>query len=49
MTEREEEQPEIKVTDRRKFNLDGSLREGVELQPEAPPAETPIFEPPTAE
>jgi hypothetical protein len=48
MTEREEEQPEIKVTDRRKFNLDGSLREGVELQPEAPPAETPIFEPPTA-
>lgn len=36
MTEREEEQPEIKVTDRRKFNLDGSLREGVEIEPEKP-------------
>ncbi|MEO6589717.1 MAG: DUF1844 domain-containing protein [Pyrinomonadaceae bacterium] len=36
MTEREEEQPEIRVTDRRKFNLDGSLREGVEIVPEKP-------------
>jgi hypothetical protein len=46
MTEREEEQAEIKVTDRRKFNLDGSLREGVEIAPEPPkeeakPTETP--------
>ncbi len=48
MVEREEEQPEIKVTDRRKFNLDGSLREGVELEAEKPKAETPIYEP-TAE
>ena len=36
MIEREEEQPEIKVTDRRKFNLDGSVREGVEIEPEKP-------------
>ena len=35
MTEREEEN-EIKVTDRRKFNLDGSVREGVEIEPEKP-------------
>jgi hypothetical protein len=41
MVEREEEQPEIKVTDRRKFNLDGSLREGVETEPPKPP----IYEP----
>ncbi len=27
-----EEQDEIKVTDKRKFNLDGSLRDGVELE-----------------
>ncbi|CAN5732668.1 hypothetical protein BH20ACI4_BH20ACI4_07610 [soil metagenome] len=39
MTEREEEQAEIKVTDRRKFNLDGSLREGVEIAPEPPKEE----------
>jgi Domain of unknown function (DUF1844) len=45
MTEREEEQPEIKVTDKRKFNLDGSLREGVEIEPAKPKAETPIYEP----
>ncbi len=32
MVEREEEQPVIKVTDRRKFNLDGSVREGVEIE-----------------
>lgn len=36
MIEREEEQPEIKVTDRRKFNLDGSIREGFEIEPEKP-------------
>lgn len=35
MTEREEE-PVVKVTDRRKFNLDGSVREGVEIEPEKP-------------
>lgn len=29
-----EEQPIFKVTDRRKFNIDGSLREGVEIEPE---------------
>ncbi len=48
MEEREEEQPEIKVTDRRKFNLDGSVREGVQLESEKPRTETPIYEP-TAE
>jgi hypothetical protein len=46
MVEREEEQPVIKVTDRRKFNLDGSIREGVEIEPEKPKTEIPIFEPP---
>lgn len=40
----------LKVNDRRKFNSDGSLREGVELTPEkpkteTPKAETPIYEP----
>jgi Domain of unknown function (DUF1844) len=39
MTEREEEQQTVKVTDRRKFNLDGSLREGVEIEPEKPKVE----------
>lgn len=34
-----EEQPIFKVTDRRKFNVDGSLREGVEIEPEKPKAE----------
>lgn len=33
-----EEQPVFKVTDRRKFNVDGSLREGVEIEPEKPKA-----------
>jgi Domain of unknown function (DUF1844) len=45
MSEREEEQPEIKVTDRRKFNLDGSVREGVILESEKPKVETPVYEP----
>lgn len=45
MTEREEEQQEIKVTDRRKFNLDGSLREGVEIAPEPPKEEAQTTEP----
>ena len=47
MTEREEEQAEIKVTDRRKFNLDGSLREGVEITPEPPKEEAKPSEPPS--
>ena len=34
-----EEQPELIITDRRKFNVDGSLREGVEIAPEKPKAE----------
>jgi hypothetical protein len=43
-----EEQPVIKVTDKRKFNVDGTLREGVEIPPEKPKAETkPIEEPST--
>ena len=44
MTEREEEQPSIKVTDRRKFNLDGSVREGVEIEPEKPKEAAPKAE-----
>ena len=48
MVEREEEQPIIKVNDRRKFNLDGSIREGVEIEPEKPKAET-VVPQPTAE
>jgi len=47
MVEKEEEQPIIKVNDRRKFNLDGSIREGVEIEPEKPKAETPVAEPTT--
>lgn len=31
-----EEQPEIIITDRRKFNVDGSLRDGVEIAPAKP-------------
>ena len=46
MTEKDdsnnEEQQVLKVTDRRKFNIDGSLREGVTIEPKA---ETPIYEP----
>jgi hypothetical protein len=48
MIEREEEQPVVKVTDRRKFNLDGSLREGIEIESEKPKEEVKI-EPPQAE
>ncbi len=41
-----EEQPVLKVTDKRKFNTDGSLREGVVIEAEKPKAEeTPIYEP----
>jgi hypothetical protein len=34
-----EEQPELIITDRRKFNVDGSLKEGVEIAPPRPKAE----------
>ena len=48
-----EEEPVLKVTDKRKFNPDGSVREGVELKKEEKPKkeqkikdeETPIYEP----
>lgn len=46
MVEKEEEQSVIKVTDRRKFNIDGSMREGVELKPEKPAAEIPVLDTP---
>ena len=40
-----EEQPTLKVTDKRKFNPDGSVREGVVLEAEKPKTEDPpIFE-----
>lgn len=43
--ENSEEQPVLKVTDRRKFNLDGSVREGVSLEPPKPKeAEKPAIE-----
>ncbi len=32
----------LKVVDRRKFNFDGSTREGVEIEPEKPKVETPV-------
>ncbi len=32
----DEEQPELIITDKRKFNVDGSLREGVTIEPEKP-------------
>ncbi|MEZ5428294.1 MAG: DUF1844 domain-containing protein [Pyrinomonadaceae bacterium] len=42
-----EEQPALKVTDKRKFNPDGSLREGVTLESEKPKQEeTPIIDAP---
>jgi hypothetical protein len=34
-----EEQPELIITDRRKFNVDGSLREGVTIEPKKPKEE----------
>lgn len=44
MVEKEEEVPVIKVTDRRKFNLDGSVREGFETIAEPPKTELPKVE-----
>lgn len=38
--EHNEEQPVLKVTDRRKFNPDGSVRDGVVIEPEKPKEET---------
>jgi len=40
------EQPILKVNDRRKFNADGSLREGVEIEAEKPKAEARAVEEP---
>jgi hypothetical protein len=37
-----EEQTEVKVTDKRKFNVDGSLREGVTIEAEKPKEEKPL-------
>lgn len=48
MVEREEEQEAIKVTDRRKFNLDGSAREGFEPEPPKPKAAEPVVAAPQA-
>lgn len=48
MIEQEENQEEVelKVEDKRKFNLDGSLREGVVIEKEEPKEpESPIYEP----
>lgn len=42
--ENSEEQPVLKVTDRRKFNPDGSVREGVSLESEKPKDEKPAIE-----
>lgn len=39
----QEEQAELVITDKRKFNVDGSLREGVKIEPEKPkPAPKPV-------
>lgn len=56
MSEKDENNEEVvvKVNDRRKFNPDGSVREGVELAPEKPKTETaskpetPVYEPDAA-
>ncbi len=40
-----EEEPVLKVMDKRKFNSDGSVRDGVELTSEKPKQGTPIYEP----
>lgn len=42
--ENQEESPELVITDRRKFNVDGTLREGVEIAPEKPKPEPPAVE-----
>lgn len=40
MEQEEEQQSAVKINDRRKFNVDGSLREGVETVPAKPKEET---------
>ncbi|MGI8470072.1 MAG: DUF1844 domain-containing protein [Pyrinomonadaceae bacterium] len=47
--EREEQEAAVKINDRRKFNVDGSLREGVEIAPEKPKEETKPVEQKAAE
>lgn len=47
--ERNEEEPVLKVKDRRKFNADGSLREGVTIEEEAPKPVAAAAPPPPAE
>ena len=44
--EQEEEQLAVKINDRRKFNVDGSLREGIEIAPEKPKEEAQSATPP---
>src|SRR4051794_37992082 len=39
--ENQEEEVSYKVADRRKFNADGSLRDGITLEPEPEPAPAP--------
>ena len=41
-----EEQPVFKVTDKRKFNVDGSVREGVEIKEEKPKEKAQTIEQP---
>ena len=48
MVEKEEE-TEMKIVDKRKFNLDGSVREGVNIEPPKPKVETSAATAPTAE
>ncbi len=45
--ENSEELPALKVTDRRKFNPDGSVRDGVVIEPEMPKTKekTPVVQP----
>jgi hypothetical protein len=49
MEQEEEQQSAVKINDRRKFNVDGSLREGVETAPVKPKEETPVAAPKTEE
>jgi hypothetical protein len=44
MSEHEEQEANFKVTDRRLFNSDGSVREGVTIEKSAPKAEDPVVE-----
>jgi len=44
MNEHEEQEANFKVTDRRLFNADGSVRDGVTIEKPAPKAEDPVVE-----